>query len=441
MATTKFHRARGLALASVVAVGAIALTACSGSSGGAAPTAGGDASGTLNILVSSATGSDAGFQAVTKAFEKKYPKVNVNLTAVPNENYNQARSSRLTAGSADIVVAFPREVPSYVPASNEGDDARLADQGGYLDLTGQPFLKTINPTVLAATKYKGKNYTVPTGLSYYTGMFYNKKIFKDNNLQVPTTWSDLLKVCAALKAKGVVPLGIAGKDSAGVMTLGVTTGLYPTADAMNTLAKDLYAGKAQLNTGKQLEVLQKVQTLYGYAEPNFAGVSYATMTSDFVNGKFAMMPDGTWNTTTLQQSGAGKLDFGYVPLPSSDTASDNANLGGKVELSLAVPANAKNPKAAIQWLDFFTKNYHLFNDKAGFAPAVQGASSDPFYASIQPYTKTFLPAWDTIWITNAKAGPAASVPWNWAGISPMGSSDAKGAADAAQKDWQAGLGK
>jgi raffinose/stachyose/melibiose transport system substrate-binding protein len=439
MATTKFHRARGLAVASVVAVGAIALTACSAGSSGTAPTAGGDASGQLNILVSSSTGSDAGFQAVAKAFEKKYPKVTVNLSAVPNENYNQARSSRLTAGSADIVVAFPREIPSYVPASNEGDDARLADQGGYLDLTSQPFMKSFNPTVLNATKYKGKNYTVPTGLSYYTGMFYNKKIFTDNNLKVPTTWSDLLQTCDALKAKGIVPLGIAGKDSAGVMTLGVTTGLYPSADEMNTLAKNLYAGNEKLNAGKQLDVLKKVQTLYGYAEPNFAGVSYATMTADFVNGKFAMMPDGTWNTTTLEKSGAGKLDFGYVPLPSSDNASDNANLGGKVELSLAVPANAKNQKAAIQWLDFFTKNYNLFNAQAGFAPSVQGATSDPFYTSIQPYTKTFLPAWDTIWITNAKAGPAASVPFNWAGIAPMGGADAQGAADAAQNDWQAGI--
>lgn len=439
MATTTFHRARGIALASVLTVGAIALSACSGSSSGTAPTAGGDASGDLNILVSSSTGSDAGFQAVTKAFETKYPKVKVNLSAVPNENYNQARSSRLTAGSADIVVAFPRELPSYVPASNEGDDARLADQGGYLDLTGQPFMKSFNPTVLDATKYKGKNYTVPTGLSYYTGMFYNKKIFADNGLKVPTTWSDLMKTCAALKNKGIVPLGVAGKDSAGVMTLGVTTGVYPSADEMNTLAKDLYAGTAKLNEGKQLDVLKKVETLYGNAETNFAGVTYATMTADFVNGKFAMMPDGTWNTTTLQKSGAGKLDFGYVPMPSSDTAAENTNLGGKVELSLAVPANAKNSKAAIQWLDFFTKNYKLFNDQAGFAPSVQGAVSDPFYQSIEPYTKTFLPAWDTIWITNAKAGPAATVPFNWAGIKPMGSADAQGAADAAQKDWEAGL--
>lgn len=443
MATTMLRRSRSVAL--VGAVGALALAACSGGSGGgaggAAPTVGGKVSGTLNILVSSSAGSDAGFQAVNQAFQSANPGVKVAFSAIPNEDYNQARSSRLTAGSADIVVAFPREVPSYVPASNEGDDARLADSGGFLDLSGQSFLSAFNPTVLKATTYKGKNYTVPTGLSYYTGMFYNKKIFQQNGISIPTTWDQLVAACNTLKSKGVTPIGIAGKDSAGVMTLGVVQGLYPSADAMNALAKGLYDGQTKLDDGKQEQVLQKVQTLYGYAEPNFAGVNYATMTSDFVAGKFAMMPDGTWNTTTLQKAGGSSLDFGYIPLPSSDTASDNASLGGKVELSLAIPANAKNPDAAVAWMDFFTKHYNLFDDQAGFAPSVQGAQSNAFYSSVAQYTKQFEPAWDTIWIANTKAGPNASVPFNWAGISPMGGSDASGAAQAAQKDWSAGLSK
>src|SRR6478736_4930788 len=249
MATMKFRGMRHMTIAAMAAAG-LALGACGGgggTSGGAAPSVGGAVSGELNVLVSSATGSDAGFKAITKAFNTKYPNVKVNFSAVPNENYNQTRSSRLTAGSVDVVVAFPREVPSYVPAANAGDDARLADAGGFLDLTGQPFLKSFNQSVLDGTKYKGKNYTVPTGLSYYTGMFYNKKIFADNGITVPTTWQELVAACEKLKGKGIVPIGIAGKDSAGVTTLGVVESLYPTAQAKQDLAKGLYAGSVKLN--------------------------------------------------------------------------------------------------------------------------------------------------------------------------------------------------
>lgn len=438
MATPTVREPRWCALVGVGLAALLTTTACSGS-GSASPTPNGKASGTLNILVSSSTGSDAGFKAVNKAFMAKYPSVKVNFTAVPNENYAQAHASRLTAGSIDVGLAGPVQLPSYVPASSEGDDAREADQGGFVDLTNEPFMKEYKPTVLDQIKYKGKNYTVPTGLSYYSGMFYNKKIFAENGIKVPTTWTDLMKACAALKSKGIVPLGIGGKDSAGLNMLGVVQSLYPTAQDKENLAKGLYGQKVTLNEGKPLEVLQKVQKLYSYAEPNFAGVSYATMTSDFVNGKFAMMSDGTWNTTTIQQAGGSKLDFGYFPLPASDNAADNKYLGGKVELTLAVPSNAKNKPAAIEYLSFFSKNYQLFDKQAGFAPSVVGAKSNPFYSEIAKYTSTFEPAWDTVWIPDTKAGPAAQLPFNWAGIAPMGSSGATQAADASQKDWQAGL--
>src|SRR4051812_18855357 len=164
MPTATLRRTR-LAIAGVGISTLLFTAACSGSgAGSSAPTPEGKASGTLNILVSSATGSDAGFKAVNQAFTAKYPDVKINFSAVPNENYNQAHASRLTAGSIDVGLAGPKELPSYVPASNEGDDARLADQGGYVDLTNQPFMKKYNPTVLDQIKYKGKNFTVPTGL-------------------------------------------------------------------------------------------------------------------------------------------------------------------------------------------------------------------------------------------------------------------------------------
>lgn len=442
MSTTTW-RARRAPLATgliTLAIGtSLALAGCSGStpaSSAAVPTEAAQVTGELNILVSSASGSDAGFKAVNDAFTKKYPDVKLNFTAVPNENYNQARSSRLSAGTIDVGLAAPKELPSYVPESNKGDDARLADAGGFVDLTEQAFMKKFMPSVLDKIKYAGKNYTVPTGLSYYTGLTYNKKIFADNNLTVPTTWSDFIKLCDTLKAKGITPISIGGKDTAGIVMLSVVQSLYPTAQNKQDLAKGLYDHTIALNTDKQLEVLTKVQQLYTYGQANFAGSNYNQMTSEFLTGKAAMISDGTWNVGSLRE--ADKVDFGYFPLPASDNAADNAYLGGKVELSLAVPSNAKNPAAAMAWLAFFADNYKLFNDKAGFAPSQEGVEGDKFYADIAQYTKNFEPAWDTVWIPNTKAGQAAALPFNWSAVKPMGSMDSQGAADAAQKDWEAG---
>ena len=37
-------------------------------------------------------------------------------------------------------------------------------------------------------------------------MFYNKKVFAENNLTVPKTWAEFINICDTLKAKGITPL-------------------------------------------------------------------------------------------------------------------------------------------------------------------------------------------------------------------------------------------
>ena len=200
----------------------------------------------------------------------------VNFTAVPNENYNQARSSRLSAGTIDVGLAGPKELPSYVPESNKGDDARLADAGGFVDLTDQAFMKKFSASVLDKIKYAGNNYTVPTGLSYYSGLTYNKKIFADNNIQIPTTWDEFLAVCQHAQGQGNHAdldrrQGHRGHHDAQRGAEPVPDGAEQAGSGQGPLR-----GTVALNTDKQVEVLQKVEKLYGFGQSNFAGVVTTT---------------------------------------------------------------------------------------------------------------------------------------------------------------------
>jgi raffinose/stachyose/melibiose transport system substrate-binding protein len=428
-----------VAAVSAGAAAAVMLAGCS--SGGGSTGSASDPSGALHILVSSASGSDAGFRAVDAAFEKQYPKVHVVFDTVPNANYAAAQSSRLTAGNVDLLVAAPRDVPSYAKDSASNDD-RLADAGLLMDLSQQPFAQRIVPSILSAQEYKGKAYTIPTGVSYYTGVYYNKSIFQQYGLSVPTTWTQFLDLAHSLQSKGVTPLGIGGKDSwpAGLSMLAAVQGAYPKQADREQLAENLWSHKTSLTDPGQVAILQKVQTIYGLAQKNFAGDAYTNLPAEFASGSFAMVSDGTWDQTTLAQAVGSKFDMGYFPLPTSQTAADNAMLGGKVELRLAVPTSASNKSAALAWLDFFTRpdNYKLFQAQAGFAPAVQGVATNAFLDSIGQYTSTFEPAWDQTWTASNKAGNAALFPYDYPDVSPMGTKDAAAAAQAAQTAWAAG---
>lgn len=436
---------RGARTASAAIGATAALALLAGCSGGSTPTSssGGDISGTLQILVSSASASDAAFKEVNAAFMEKYPDVKIEFSAVPNENFAASRSSRLTAGNVDITLAAPREMPSYVGDAAMDDDTVAAEAGLFVDLSGQSFLDNFTPSVLEQLRYKGKDYTVPTGLSYYTGVFYNKKIFEDNNLEVPTTWTEFENVVSTLQDAGVTPLGIGGKDSwpAGLGMIAAVQGLYPSADDKAALAEGLWGGDVSLSEGTQLEVLDRVQSLYDAAQKNFAGVGYDAIPSGFANGDFAMTIDGTWNQTTIDSAVGGAFDYGYFPLPASDTAADNQFLGGKVELRLVAAANGQNKDAALAWLSFFSEPdvYATFVETTGFAPAEPNIPASDFLQSIEPYTSTFSPAWDTIWRANPDAGQAAIFPFNYPAISPLGDKNAQQAADEAEAAWKAGL--
>jgi raffinose/stachyose/melibiose transport system substrate-binding protein len=442
MATKKL-RPKGLVRRTLIGAGALitvsVLAACS--SGGPANTDSSKPSGSLQILVSSADASDAAFKAINAGFEKKFPQVKVTFSSVGNDTYPATKSSRLTAGNVDIVVVKNFvEVPKFA-ADSTSDDVLLARSGGLVDLTKEPFLKNYTKSVLATQQVDGKQFAVPTGLSYSTGVYYNKALFAKYGLSVPTTWTELQKVMSTLKAAGQTPFGIGGKDTwpAGLAMLGTVASTYPTAAEKSKLFKELWTGGAALTDAGPQGVLEKTETIFQNAQSNFAGTGYDEIPAGFAAGKYAMTVDGTWNAPTIKTAVNGAFDFGYFPLPASDNAADNSALTGKIELQLAAASNSKNKTAALAWLDYFStpKNYATFVDKSGFSSAQPDIASTPFLKSIEQYTKTFQPAWDTIWVANNKAGQDAVYPFNYPALTPLGSDSAKQAAQAAQTAWKA----
>ena len=113
--------------------------------------------------------------------------------------------------------------------------------------------------MLDEIKYKGKNYTVPTGLSYYSGMFYNKKIFADNGIKIPTTWTELIGGLRQPQGQGHRAAGDRRQGLGRAQHARRRPEPLPRrAQAKEDLAKGLYDGSVKLDEGKQLEVLQQV---------------------------------------------------------------------------------------------------------------------------------------------------------------------------------------
>lgn len=114
-----------------------------------------------------------------------------------------------TAYDAFIKQAFQTKKAPDLFTWHTGDQLKqLVDQGLIAETTqlwSQATEQGLVPDGLIDNyTYDGKQYCVPLNVAYWA-MYYNKKVFADNGIVVPTTWAELMDAAAKLKAAGVTP--------------------------------------------------------------------------------------------------------------------------------------------------------------------------------------------------------------------------------------------
>jgi multiple sugar transport system substrate-binding protein/raffinose/stachyose/melibiose transport system substrate-binding protein len=104
------------------------------------------------------------------------------------------------------------DLPDVHEINNDEAGLLFAKEGKLMDLRGLEAAKHVYPNLL-------KEYTIASGLvfgftqgSSTAFIYYNKELFKELGLEVPTNFDDFIAVCAKIAAKGITPLGLAGRD-------------------------------------------------------------------------------------------------------------------------------------------------------------------------------------------------------------------------------------
>lgn len=388
----------------VILIFASLLAACGGQSG---------TPGTITLQLIQWTNAPAvtAVKQIIADFEKKNPNIKIVPTAAPTANqvYAQLQSTRLTANNVDImaVQAFTNSPASWSPSAQKPTWQQWIEAGRLLDLTGQSFLNNYYPQALKdASTFNGKVYSVPTGAYGDGGLFYNKDIFAKYNLQIPTTFDELMHVCQVLKSNGVTPFAIGAKDG-WPLNLAVF-GLQSSLLDQQAVIQGLWTGKVKFTDPQMVEVLTRMQKIMQYTQDNFTGLDYNTAGSYFSSGKVAMVPDGTWQAPTFAQANPA-LKFGYFPTPGSDTASKNTQLAGKYDLAWVVNAKTSADKrdAALKWLAFFSQpeNYAKYVNGVGILPVQSNVNlQDSFLKEIAPSVKNFKLAWDQLTVGKQSTG-------------------------------------
>jgi glucose/mannose transport system substrate-binding protein len=361
-----------IGLTSIVALGA----ACGGSSGSGTSTTMQAGTGQLEVFTWWTTGGNAAAVSdETTAYKTTYP--NVSLI-----NGFQAGGGGTVANQI-LSMRMANNNPPDIFQTHGGDGilrtwvrpAGVADhsQNKVADLTelyqAQGWDKVIYPSVLASMTDQGGIYAMPLSVHKENGIFYNKKVFADNNLTLPTTMAEFLTVCQTLEAKGIIPITIGLKDAFSITMIFTNLLLMEANTAHPGMG---YQWLAQYWAGKQpqaddpvvVAAVNDLPQLVPYMNPDRATLGYAQAAQKLANGTAAMQMMGDWmaGLLSLPTSKGGYAltpvtDFDLTPFPgTADTfvlvidawampqgiaAQDNANALAYLALSGSAAVSTK----------------------------------------------------------------------------------------------------
>jgi len=358
--------------ATVALLAPIALAACSSSGGG-----GGGDEDSKSLTIWHYEGDDSAMgQAWAKAvdiFKTEHPDVTVKVEKQVFEQIQKNAKIVLTGDDVPDVMEY-----------NKGNATagQLASQGLLTPLTDvakeKGWDKKVSGSLATTAQYdenglmgSGDWFGVPN-YGEFVGVYLNNDLFKENGVEVPTTFDGFEQALAAFKAKGVTPLATAGAEyPLGQLwyELVLHYGDRALVDDYQLFKNDVdWHGDAMTQATNKLDEWVKK----GYIASDSAGLTAEDMGVSFIAGKAPIMVSGSWWFGRLATE--IKFDWSQTLFP------DNKLHPGSSGNLWVVPTNAKSKTLAEDFIDITLRPevQNILGEKGGLPVAGDPASiTDP----------------------------------------------------------------
>jgi raffinose/stachyose/melibiose transport system substrate-binding protein len=284
-----------------------------------------------------------------QALKDKY-NITVDMQNVPTDQYAAVFKTHFVAN----------DMPDLVKVHGIGSDLMVSNEkvqlkeDSFADISGISSIAGYIPSVLDSVKVNGKLYYVPISTNVL-GVLYNKKVFTDNGITVPTNADEFNAACDKLKAAKITPVASGAKDAWSTQIIPfIAFGQYIDGKD-DTIRNKLADGSMKYadisaDVTKVLNVQQDFAKK-GYFQDNYLGTDINVASQLVGTGKAAMLICGTWQVKTIQDADPnGQVGFFALPLNAAGEkiqVPTNANEGICINASSSVLDSAK------QALDYF----------------------------------------------------------------------------------------
>ena len=203
----------------------------------------------------------------------------------------------------------------------------------------------------------GNMYAFPYAGDEYVLWYYNKALFQQYNLEVPTTYAELLNCIDVFTSNDIVPLALFGQEgwNTAAMFDAVATryvaGGIKTLDTKETSITD----DGYVKAAKKLEELVAA----GLFQTGATTTNYDQASEMFLSGKAAMFINGQWYIEDATKALGEDVDWMFYP--AEDAASYEAGktvlAGGGSTSGYSVNPDSENAELAAKVAAFISEKY------------------------------------------------------------------------------------
>lgn len=343
---------KAFAVTGIVAVAALALSGCSTAE--PAPEGG--------AVLTIATDNVAPLEAVVDAFSAAHPDIKVEIQDGGSDYATFLRTGLAAGTAADVIRTFPGagNVVSVVPL----DEAQQ-----LVDLTDASWADELSVTQENLFGNGGKLLSVPIG-ALGLGPVYNDKALAEVGAEIPTTYSEVLELCATAAANGKVAYSMFLKGGSSIpsyaMLAPLVYGPNPNFTVEQIAGEQTFADSGWV---KAFEIQQEMLAA-GCFNEGPTGTEYNVSFDQVASGE-ALATFAFSDTSGIEAVAPEGSTFSIAPFPTDDSG-DNY-LAAADSSGFGINAKSDNQEAARVFIDFLATP----EAQNAYATASKGAPSLP----------------------------------------------------------------
>ena len=350
--------------------GGDSTTAAPGASGGAATGGAGCRSGATDLTF---WGWSAGYDLVVKKFNQTHPDICVKLEnagATSDEYVKLSDALKARSGTPDVAQIEYFELPSFEITKSLVDLAPYGVGDAKADEA---------PAAWAQVTQGSAQYAMPVDLGPL-GLYYNAKVFSQDKIAVPTTWSAFTAAADTLHAADP-KAAITNFDPVSpqdVLALMQQYGAFPFT----------YSGGAKLG----IDFTGPAQTAFATMWQSMIDKKEVTTAADFSPAQWANLDKGAdaarispaWGPVGMQGSIKKTIgDWRAAPMPQKQAGQNlQGNWGGSTLAVVKGTAHAKEAATFVKWFGGSADAWKILSgDVAGAFPGYTPLLDSPAFQS------------------------------------------------------------